>query len=256
MSLREIAVTVCVTVFSAVVLSAFLSDVAIAAKADSHFKRRHQNDLLITRNPSGKLGTDVPGGEIDTSNAFFQSLGSNGRSCNTCHVLEAGWGTSAARIRARFEATNGADPIFRVVDGANSPRADVSTEAKRREAYSMLLKYGVIRVGLPIPANAEFILEGVDDPYGYASVEELSLFRRPLPSTNLRFVTGVMWDGRETTKAFLPPLDDGEAHDILVESLTNQAQGAILGHAQAVNAPTAEQLAQIVAFEMSLTSAQ
>ncbi|MDN5871084.1 MAG: c-type cytochrome [Nitrococcus sp.] len=216
-----------------------------------------RNGDLITGNPRGLLRTYVSGGGgIDPANAFFQSLGTNGRSCNTCHVLEAGWGTSVTRIRARFEATSGTDPIFRLVDGANSPLEDVSTEAKRREAYSMLLNYGVIRVGLPIPQNAEFTLTAVEDPYDFASAEQLSLFRRPLPSTNLRFITGVMWDARETTEPFLPPMDEGEAYDILVESLTNQARGAILGHAQAASPPTAEQLAEIVAFEMSLTTAQ
>ena len=53
-----------------------------------------------------------------------------------------------------------------------------------------------LRVGIGIPAGAEFTLVDVDDPYGYASASELSLFRRPLPSTNLAFLTGVMWDGR------------------------------------------------------------
>ena len=48
---------------------------------------------------------------------------------------------------------------------------------------------------------AEFELTSVDDPYGYASAAELSLFRRPLPTTNLKFLSAVMWDGRETFSA-------------------------------------------------------
>src|SRR3989442_369561 len=75
-------------------------------------------------------------------------------------------------------------------------RADVPTVEARRGAYGLLLRKGLIRVGLPVPAGAEFELVGVDDPYGYASAAELSLFRRPLPSTNLRFLTTIMWDGR------------------------------------------------------------
>ena len=47
---------------------------------------------------------------------------------------------------------------------------------------------GVIRVGIPVPPDAEFDLVAVDAPYGYASATELSLFRRPLPSTNLRLL--------------------------------------------------------------------
>ena len=35
-----------------------------------------------------------------------------------------------------------------------------------------------------------------DDPYGHASATQLSLFRRPLPTTNLRFLSTINWDGR------------------------------------------------------------
>jgi cytochrome c peroxidase len=31
---------------------------------------------------------------------------------------------------------------------------------------------------------------------GIAAGQPLALFRRPLPSTNLRFLSAVMWDGR------------------------------------------------------------
>jgi hypothetical protein len=152
----------------------------------------------------------------------------------------------------------GLDPIFRLNDGANSPNADVSTAARRRAAYSMLMTKGLIRVGLPIPATAEFELIAVDDPYGFASAAELSLFRRPLPTTNLRLaeikhssepptpvLTGVMWDGRET----LP------GHDIIFD-LLDQANGATLGHAQAIAALPSTASADIVEFETDLHSAQ
>src|SRR5262249_61025931 len=61
--------------------------------------------------------------------------------------------------------------------------------------------------------------------------------RRPLPSTNPGFISGIMWDGREP-------------------SLSSQAIDATLGHAQANAAPTAEQVAQIVAFETGIFTAQ
>ncbi len=60
----------------------------------------------------------------------------------------------------------------------------------------MLLNRGTIRVGLPIPANAQFTLSAVNDPYNFATAAQLSLFRKPLPATNLRFLSTVMWDGR------------------------------------------------------------
>src|SRR5262249_30569619 len=155
--------------------------------------------VLDTPDPAGMLRTiTLDGSMLDFSNPFFQSLGTNGRSCVSCHVPSTGWTISPREVRARFEATAGLDPIFRTNDGSNSPLVDVPTLAARRKAFSMLLDKGLIRIGLPIPPGVEFALVGVDDPYRYASAAELSLFRRPIPSTTLRFLTAVMWDGRES----------------------------------------------------------
>jgi cytochrome c peroxidase len=212
-------------------------------------------DPLTTPDASGWLRTFTTDGTIDRANAFFQSLGTNGRSCGSCHRQEDAWTVTPEHVRARFDASGGTDPIFRTNDGSNSPSADVSTVAKRRQAYSMLLRRGVIRVGIGIPAGAQFSLVAVADPYGYASASELSLFRRPLPSTNLAFVTGVMWDGRETAVPFLPPMDAGTDNADLVASLKHQAIDATLGHAQGAM-PSDAQLAQIIALEMGLSTAQ
>ncbi|WHZ18437.1 MAG: Cytochrome c peroxidase [Rhodanobacteraceae bacterium] len=211
---------------------------------------------LVTRDPSGWLQTSTPSGTIDQGNPFFQSLGSNGRSCHSCHQQQDGWTISAADVRRRFNATAGTDPIFRPVDGANSPLADVSTLAARAAAYSMLLDHGVIRVGLPVPPNAEFRLTAVDDPYGYASAKQLSLFRRPLPATNLIWDTAVMWDGRETFTPFKPPMDAGLDIGDIRESLASQARDAVLGHEQAKLAPSDLTINEIVQFESHQFTAQ
>ncbi len=49
----------------------------------------------------------------DDNNAFFQDLGTNGRSCGTCHQADQAWTVTPERIRERFERTQGLDPIFR-----------------------------------------------------------------------------------------------------------------------------------------------
>ena len=120
----------------------------------------------------------------------------------------------------------------------------------------MLLSKGLIRVGMPIPAGAEFELVAVDDPYAYANASDLSLFRRPLPSTNLIWLTAVMWDGRETRMSFLPPMDAGVNHEDIVESLASQAHDAIMGHEQAATEPSAAVIDEIVNFEVHLFTAQ
>jgi hypothetical protein len=96
----------------------------------------------------------------------------------------------------------------------------------------------------------------VDDPYGYASARELSLFRRPLPATNLIWLTAVMWDGRETFTPFKPPMDEGIDVQNLRTSLASQARHAILGHEQAASAPDQAVIERIVEFELHMVTAQ
>src|SRR5262245_784094 len=182
---------------------------------------------------------------LDTENAFFQSLGTNDRACFTCHQPQDGWTITPSSVRKRFVESNGFDPIFRTNDGAVCPDADVSSVNSRRRAYDLLLRKGLIRVALPIPANAEFSLIDSDDPYHCTSASEVAMFRRPLPSTNLRFLSAVMWDGRET-----------QAGNTMEQNFRQQAINATLGHAQAGVAPTEEQLQQIVDFETALFTAQ
>jgi len=214
------------------------------------------DDALTAVDATGMVRTVTQTGIIDTTGPFFQSLGTNGRSCFTCHRPETAWSVTPASVQARFNASAGTDPIFRTNDGSNSPLADVSTVDARKRAYSMLLNKAVIRVGLPILPGSEFTLEHADDPYAFASASELSLFRRPLPSTNLRFLTAVMADGRETHAPFKPPMDAGVDMADLVASFKGQATNATLGHAQGASPPSDAQLQQIVEFELGLTTAQ
>jgi cytochrome c peroxidase len=202
---------------------------------------------LVTPDSSGSLSTFDKNGGIDVSNPFFQNLGSNGRTCNTCHVSSQAWSVTPESIQARFNGSNGTDPIFRPVDGAVCPSADVSTKAARSSAYRQLLSKGLIRVSLSVPANAEFTIVDVSDPYNCpeTTATNPAFFRRPLPSTNLGFLSAVMWDGRES--------GSGKS---LEDSLASQAIDATTGHAEAKTAPTADQVRKIVAFEKALFTAQ
>lgn len=192
----------------------------------------------------------LQGALLDAADDFNAPLGSNGRGCATCHAAAQSMSLTPAGAQARFDATDGTDPLFRPVDGAVSPLADVSTVDARRTAYALLLSKGLIRVGLPIPANADFDLVAVADPYGYASAAELSLFRRPLPAANLPFLSTVMWDGREG----LVTRDDPA--NALLRALASQAGDAVLSHSQAASPLDASRITGIVNFEMSIFSAQ
>ncbi len=196
-------------------------------------------------NSNGAQRTFSVGGAIDAGNPFFQDLGTNGRSCLTCHRPAQAWTIAPAELAERFERTAGLDPIFRTNDGSNCENADVSTPEARRSAFSLLLSKGLIRIGLGVPDGAEFEILSIDDPYGCGpTTTSASVYRRPLPSTNLAFLSAVMWDGRESAP-----------RRSVRDDLIAQALGAVTGHAQGAP-PSASQLRAIVDFELGLFTAQ
>jgi cytochrome c peroxidase len=212
--------------------------------------------LILSRDPSGVMATYKGDGLIDTRNAFFRSLGTNGRSCATCHDLRQAMSFTPEAARLRYDATQGGDPLFARVDGANCR----NVSRHDRAGHSLVLENGLIRIGVQIPEAAEFSISVVSDPYGCALESDpatgrvtASVYRRPLPSANLGFLSAVMWDGRETGSA----LDNGATFVMnLREDLIHQAIDATLGHAEARAAPTEAQLNEIVDFELALSSAQ
>jgi cytochrome c peroxidase len=205
--------------------------------------------------PTGTVRTYNDAGPVDTRGVFFQSLGTNGRTCATCHVIGEAMGISAAGVRARFIATHGRDPLFAPVDGANCPDARSGNVAD----HSLMLQGGLVRVAMTPPANAQFTVSAVHDPYGCAVMPDatgqqvVSVYRRPLPTANLNFLSAVMWDGRET---LVPLTNSASLQNNLIEDLTDQANSAINGHAQASQPATSDQLADIVSFELGLYTAQ
>jgi len=218
----------------------------------------HDEGATRSADPAGVLQTINANGSTNTKGAFFQSLGTNGRSCSTCHVMDQAMSMSPPQIRERFELSHGRDPLFAAFDGANCTNGKPSDAA----AHSLLLSHGLIRIGLPVPANAQFTVTVVHDPYGCALVPDpttgvltLSTYRRPLPTTNLRFLSTMMFDGRESPPtSSLGNVATFQAN--LLKDLTQQAIDATTGHAQATAAPTPQQLADIVNFEMGLATAQ
>jgi cytochrome c peroxidase len=150
------------------------------------------------------------------------------------------------------------DPIFRTNDGSNCDHSvDTSTLAGRLAAYSLLLSRGLICIALPMPANAEFTVVSVQNPYGCSNPSMLSMYRRPLPATNLQFLSAVLWDGRESspltgTQKITYATNPGD----LLADLAHQAIDATDGHAQATTPPTSPQVQNIVSFETTLRTAQ
>ncbi len=210
-------------------------------------------------NPAGASQTHSSTGGIDLTGPFFQNLGANGRNCGTCHQPSDGMSVSAANIELRFLLTQGQDPIFRPVDGSNCDHdVDVSTLHGRKAAYSLLRTRGLIRVALAVPANADYQVVSVNNPYGCNESNVISMYRRPLPTTNLRFLSAVMFDGRESSATTdTTKIQYSNYPDSLKQDLAHQALSATVLHAQGDGSrPTAAEQQQIVDFEMALSTAQ
>src|SRR4051812_16651334 len=98
-------------------------------------------------NPEGTSKTISTTGAIDLTGPFFQNLGTNGRSCASCHQPSDAMSISAKHVQQRFDQPNGLEPLFRTNDGSNCDHnIDVSTVDGRRAAYSLLRTRGLIRV--------------------------------------------------------------------------------------------------------------
>jgi cytochrome c peroxidase len=207
---------------------------------------------------TGLSGTYSTTGTVDLSGPFFQSLGTNGRTCGTCHQPGNAFGLSAADAQQRYFISRGKDPLFAQFDGATCPTGPINN--------TLAANYGLIRIGLTVPPNttdssaAQYTISAVQDPYGCALTTDaqgqqtVSVYRRPLPTTNLGFLSAVMFDGRESIT--FPLNSQATFPTNLNNDLTQQAIDATTGHAQATQAPSAAQLSQIVGFEMALNSAQ
>lgn len=214
--------------------------------------------LTLSENASGVLATYAASGFINRDNPFFQQFG-NGRRCSTCHMQDNAWSLTPASAQAKFDLSAGKDALFLANDAATSPLADVSTPEARKTAFSLLLNKGLIRMQAAISENAEFTLSQVDDPYAYANSVQLSLFRRPLPATNLKFQSTFMWDASATVRNASSSdciIGSSDCYADTVTHLTQQAGDAMRRHAQVVADLSPAQLRSIVDFELGLFTAQ
>jgi len=97
----------------------------------------------------------------------------------------------------------------------------------------------LIRIFLPVPANAQFTVINVQNPYGCNDTSTLSMYRRLLPSTNLRFLSTVMFDGRESSaQTGTQKITYATNPADLIADLAHQAIDATTGHRQAITPPT------------------
>ena len=195
----------------------------------------------------------------------------------TCHQPAYGMSVSAQALRQRWVDTHGADPVFAGIDGSNCP----NLPQQLRSSHSLLLDHGLFRIFVPWPPKAldgstiepEFDIEVVRDPTGcntnrdygiHSKTPVVSVFRRPRPAANLKYVTTPDSIGFNV-KTGMPLLRDPETHqfvsmqimsDSRYPTLKAQAVSAALMHEQTSGIPADDVLKLIVDFESQVYAAQ
>jgi hypothetical protein len=227
--------------------------------------------------PSGRLGVLNAAGPLETKgHPFFEAIGKNGRACVTCHQPSNAMSISGESIRERWRSTHGRDPIFAALDGSNNP----NLPQEQASSHSLLLNRGLFRIGLPWPPKGldgqsvapEFSIQVVSDPtgvnrdpvYGLSSANPtVSVFRRPRPVSNLKYVTspdgifnvklGTLLDKDPETGS---PVSMNMMADARAGTLKVQAQSAYRDHQEGRGTLTREQLDGIIGFETQVYAAQ
>jgi len=234
-------------------------------------------DRMSFENNTGIVTTINSAGAVDTAgHPFFEPLGSNGRACVTCHQPADGMSVSLTTIRERWRETAGADPLFAAIDGANCPNLPQGVAS----SHSLLLDHGLFRIFRPWPpvdhdgnaVSPEFDIDVIRDPtgcntnpdYGLASDDPtISVFRRPRPATNLKYITATGFPFEPKNGLPLPidpltglPVSGNIMADSRVRTLREQAIDAMISHLQVEGEPDEDDIKRIIAFESQLYTAQ
>lgn len=158
----------------------------------------HHHNPQQTRNRAGIAEAYSPLGSLahlEATNPFFADLGTNGRTCASCHGFEGGWTTSHAQ--KLWDDSRGTDPLFMATfDIGKCAESDISTKKKRKRAMELTLERGSVRAGMTrVQPTAEFEVTMVEDPYNcdITNLTQFYGYRKPNPLTGVSQKTSVTW---------------------------------------------------------------
>lgn len=227
-------------------------------------------------NADGTLRLILDKGPMPTKgHPFFEPLGRNGRACVTCHQPADSMSLSAESARTQWERTKGRDPLFAAIDGANCPDLPQASRA----SHSLLIEHGLFRIARAWPPRdaqgkaikPDFSIEVVRDPsgcnispkWGIAARGEVSVFRRPRPVANMKYILAMGFPFDPKPGLALPldpetgkPVSGNLMADRRALSLTAQMREASSVHLEFAKALTKPQIAQILDFEGRIYSSQ
>jgi cytochrome c peroxidase len=178
----------------------------------------------------------------------LKGLVTNGRACADCHMLDDSFQLSPAGAEARFQLLqqrrltdpDADDPLFRPIDAD-----DFRTNGASASDFSNLRENGLIRITFALPPNIKL----VDPVTGLTTGETEADVWRMVPTVNDVKLTG---PGGDNPWPRGPNATGGYQLDGRIGTLQDQAEGALINHAQAVVAPPQRILDDLASFQRVL----
>ena len=200
--------------------------------------------------------TDCGGEPCDAVHRGFKAfvgrnlpgLFTNGRACADCHMLTDNFQLSPAGAEARFQDLlrrreqdpDADDPLFRPIDAD-----DFRINGAQAADYRNLRENGLVRITLPLPSNIKL----VDSVTGLVTDETFVDVWRMVPTVN-----DVKLTGPGTVNPWFrgPNATGGYQLDGRIETLQEQAAGALANHAELPTAAPPRLLDDLAAFQNML----
>lgn len=226
---------------------------------------------LDYRNANGTLRLLLDDGPMETDgHPFFTAIGPNGRACVTCHQPADAMSLSAESAQRQWARRGAKDPLFAASDGSNCP----SLPQGERASHSLLLDHGLIRIARPWPprnVTPDFTIEVVRDPstcnldprHGIEGAGMISVFRRPRPVANFKYIEAMGFAYDPKSGMPLPvdpdtgkPVSGNLMADGRVLSLEAQMRDAASAHLGFLKNLDKRDIERIIDFEQRIYAAQ
>ena len=179
----------------------------------------------------------------------LDGLDANGRACADCHMPTDQFQLSPASAEARFAFLQwrrqwnpeADDPLFRPVDAD-----DFRINGDAASEFSNLRQNGLVRIPIPLPSNIRLI-----DPLTNAASNETFVdVWRMVPSVNDAALTGPDMGASVWPRG--PNPSGGYQLDARMDTLQEQALGALVNHAQIQQAAPQRLLDDLASFQRVL----
>ncbi|HTL44383.1 MAG TPA: hypothetical protein VL262_08570 [Vicinamibacterales bacterium] len=178
----------------------------------------------------------------------LDGLNGNGRACSDCHMPTDEFQLSPASVEQRFRIfmlrrahnPDADDPLFRPIDAD-----DFRVNGDQASDFSTLRQHALVRVTLPLPSNVSVVDPATNRP----STQRFADVWRMVPSVENVALTGPDFQNPWFRE---PNRTGGYQLDARMETLQDQALGALVNHAQVQGVPSSAMLDDLAAFERGL----